>query len=218
MMGPITAFFTALVGSAILSRPKADPKDQLIAELKTRLRICEGARDAARADRDQSDGQLRALTSPYQPHAVRVETENKELLRLREAHTSLIRMFAEEQAARLQLQRDLIEAQARVEVLRSNAKRSQAPQHLPPSPPLYPLPVPAPLTSAEAQRLGAEALERLMQFRVGPLMSELEPGVLLPQTLESAMSRMDAFICNCAPGRHELLNINKGDVEGDDTL
>jgi len=205
LTAPLTVLM-AFVSSAILSRPKLaelelDPKERQIAELKTRLRICEGARDAARADRDQSDGQLRMV----------------------------LRRFAEEQAARLQLQRDLVEAQARLEMLRSNAKRSQAPQHLPPPPPLYPLPVPAPLTSAEAQRLGAEALERLMQFRVGPLMSELEPAVQLPLIpmrppapltvdLQRAMQQMDAFICNCAPGRHELFNINEGDVEGDDTL
>jgi hypothetical protein len=115
----------------------------------------------------------------------------------------------------------LIESEARVAVLRSNAKRSQAPQHLP---------VPAPLTSAEAQRLGAQALERLMQLRVGPLMSELEPGSWKPlipmrppapltEDLQRAMQQMDAFICNCAPGRHQLFVTSEGDaIFGDDTL
>jgi hypothetical protein len=206
MTGPL-AFILSLVGSAILSRPKRpelDPNKTLltyIAELKEKLRICEAARDAARADRDQSDAQLRTITSPYQPHA---EVENEELRRLRQAHDALLRMFVEEQRTRLQLERDLIASEARVEALRSNAHRQQAPRHLP---------VPVPLTSQEAQRLTAQALAQLAQMRA------MREPALMPANLERAMRQMDAFICNCAPARHELFNINKGDqIEGDDTL
>jgi hypothetical protein len=178
MTGPL-AFILSLVGSAILSRPKRpelDPNKTLltyIAELKEKLRICEAARDAARADRDQSDAQLRTITSPYQPHA---EVENEELRRLRQAHDALLRMFVEEQRSRLQLERDYIESEARLEALRSNVHRSQAPVH-----------VPAPLM---------------------PVISD---------SLQVAMRRMDAFICNCAPGRHEAM-FGTIDIQGDDTL
>jgi hypothetical protein len=215
MTGPITAFFTALVGSAILSRPKlpelepdklkalsADfvrlraDRNRLLEE-NTRLRVC---LDAARADRNHSDGQLRTL------HA---------------AHTSLLHRLAEEQGMRLQRERDLVEMDARLQNLRSRAHRSQAPEHLPlPPAPLTegprPVPVPEPLTQLQAQELSAQALAQLVQ------MSQLREPPLMPvisDNLQVAMRRMDAFICNCAPGRHELFNINMGDaIEGDDTL
>jgi hypothetical protein len=216
MTGPITAFFTALVGSAILSRPKlpelkpdklkalsADfvrlrvDRNRLLEE-NTRLRVC---LDAARADRDQSDAQLRTL---------------------RAAHDALLRMFVEEQRSRLQVERDLIEAEARLESYRSNAHRSQAPWHLPIAP-LTEGPVPAPLTSEQAQRLSVQALEQIKQ------MSQMREPPLMPvisDSLQVAMQQMDAFICNCAPGRHELfvredLNVNMvrtDEIEGDDTL
>jgi hypothetical protein len=180
MTGPL-GFLVAFVTSAVLSRPKLpelepDPKKREIAELKEKLRTCEVARDAARADRDHSDAQLRALTSPYQPSAVRAEIENEELRRLRTAHNSLLHMFAQEQRMRLQLERDYIETEARLQNLRnlrSSAKRAQAPRHLP-----------VPLSSQEAQRL---------------------------------MRSVDAFFCNCAPGRHEIF-ARHGSILGDDTL
>jgi hypothetical protein len=119
--------------------------------------------------------------------------ENEELRRLRQAHDALLRMFVEEQRSRLQLERDLIEAQARLEALRSlrsSEHRQQAPQHLPQRNP-------------QAQALG--------MFPSTPLMP------VMPATLENAMRRMDAFICNCAPGRHEAMS-GTIDIQGDDTL
>jgi hypothetical protein len=173
MTGPLT-FILSLVGSAILSRPKLpelepDPTLREIAELKEKLRICEAARDAARADRDQSDAQL---------------------LTLRPAYDSLLHMFAQEQAMRLQLERDLIEADARVSVLRSNAKRSQEPRHLP-------LP-PAPLSEGQAQEVTGQMLAQLAQI------SQMRAPPLMPANLHQALRQMDGLICNCAPGRHEL--------------
>jgi hypothetical protein len=163
MTGPITAFFTALVGSAVLSRPKLpesepDPKERQIGELTAELAL------------------------------------------LRPAYNSLLHMFAEEQAQRLRVERDLIEAEARLECLRSNAKRSQAPEHLPPS--WRPV-----LSSEQAQRLGAQA--QMAQIRV------LREPPLMPGTLEQAMRSMDAFICNCAPGRHEAM-FGTIEIAGDD--
>jgi hypothetical protein len=105
--------------------PEEPSKDDQIAELKEKLRICEAARDAARADRDQSDAQLRAI--------VRSMTEGQ-LLRL-----------SQERLARL------------------DSKRAQAPRHLAPPP---------------------------------------QPPIV--QDLAGAMQQMERFICNCAPGRHEL--------------
>ena len=187
MTGPL-AFILSLVGSAGLSRPKRPELEpdqnktllDYIAELKEKLRICEAARDAARADRDQSDAQLRTITSPYQPHA---EVENEELRRLRQAHDALLRMFVEEQRTRLQLERDYIRSQAQLESYRSSDHRSQAPRHLP----LPPAPSEPPLM---------------------PVISD---------SLQVAMRRMDAFICNCAPGRHEAM-FGTIDIQGDDTL
>jgi hypothetical protein len=215
--------------------PKLKTKDAIIAELEGRLDRLSAdferlrahrnglldqntrllaARDAARADRDHSDAQLRALTAPDRPPAAWAEVENEELRRLRQAHDALLHMFVQEQQARLQVERDLIEAQARLESYRSNAHRSQAPWHLPIAP-LTEGPVQAPqsLTSEQAQRLGAQALAQIAQMREPLLMP------VISDSLQVAMRRMDAFICNCAPGRHELFNINMGDqIEGDDTL
>jgi|HubBroStandDraft_4_1064222.scaffolds.fasta_scaffold00038_73 hypothetical protein len=204
------AFILSLFGSAILSRPKLPElePDKLKAlsadferlrahrhgllEQNTRLLAC---RDAARADRDQSDAQLRTL---------------------RAAHDALLRMFVEEQRTRLQLERDLIEAQARLESYRSNDHRSQAPRHLPlPIAPLTegPRPVQAPqaLSSEQAQRLGAQALTQIQMLREPPLMP------VISDSLQVAMRQMDAFICNCAPGRHEAM-FGTIDIEGDDTV
>jgi len=212
MTGPITAFFTALVGSAILSRPKlpelepdklkalsADfvrlraDRNRLLEE-NTRLRVC---LDAARADRNQSDAQLRAL---------------------REVHMVLLQRFAEEQAVRLERERDLVEMDARLSRERIDSKRSQAPRHLPvPPAPLTegprPVPVPAPLTQVQAQELSAQALAQIKQ------MSAMREPPLMPvisDSLQVAMRQMDAFICNCAPGRHELfVRPSPSDVERD---
>jgi hypothetical protein len=146
-----------------------------------------------------------------------VDALKAELDLLRPAQDALLGMLVEEQRERLQLERDLIHAQEDYATMRrENAMLRE--RALAPQPPLVPV------TSAEAQRLGAQALERLMQFRVGPLMSQLEPGVRLPQSLDGAMQQMDAFICNCAPGRHQLFGAPErdelfgGPIEGDDTL
>jgi hypothetical protein len=152
MMGPIAAFFTALVGGAVLSRPKLpelepDPKERQIAKLK------------------------------------------EELSTLREAHTSLLHMFVDERASRLQLERDLINAEARLEVMRTNAKRSQAPHHLPI----------APLTEGAQAPILQQSNAQLMAQQA---QSFSDPG---HTHMEAIMRQMDAFICNCAPGRHELL-------------
>jgi len=208
MTGPITAFFTALVGSAILSRPKlpelepdklkalsADfvrlraDRNRLLEE-NTRLRVC---LDAARADRNQSDGQLRAL---------------------REVHMVLLQRFAEEQAVRLERERDLVEMDARLSRERIDSKRSQAPRHLPlPPAPLTEGPVAEPLTQLQAQRLTAEALAQMAQIRQ---MREPPLMPVISDSLQVAMRQMDAFICNCAPGRHELfVRPSPSDVERD---
>lgn len=139
MMGPITAFFTALVGSAVLSRPKLpelepDPKAREIAELKEKLSICEQDRDRAR------------------------------------------RMFADERAHRLQLERDLIELGARA--ARIDAKRAQEPYYVRPRPPLPP----------------------------APLTESITPNTsVLHAQMDQVLRDMDGWICNCAPGRHEAL-------------
>ncbi len=163
-MGPITAFFTALVSSAVLARPKLPElqpkrksKDAIIAEL-------EGQVDQLHASLAEERG-LR--------HAAREERD-----RVRSAHNGLLRMFAEEQAMRLQLERDIIELGAAA--VRVDTKRAQAPRHLP-------LPA-APLTESHAP---------------APAMRE-HPTQLRAQ-MEQALRDMDGFICNCAPGRHELL-------------
>jgi hypothetical protein len=187
MTGPL-AFITAFVTSAVLSRPKADPKDQLIADLMAELVLVRACRDAARADRDQSDAQLRTV---------------------RPAYDALLHIFAEEQETRLRLERDLIESEARVMALWSNDKRSQAPRHLPVSPPPS-------LDSQQAQRLTAQALAQLAQMQPPIGRSPAQ----LPASLEAAMRSMDAFICNCAPGRHQLFtehgSIDR--IDGDDTI
>lgn len=188
MMGPITAFFTALVSSAVLSRPKLpelepEPKPEelltYIAELKEKLRICEAARDAARAERDQIGAQL---------------------LSVRSAHHGLLRMFADEQAMRLQLERDIIEMGARA--ARIDSKRSQEPRHLP-------LP-PAPLTEGQAETLRADGLRFLRQgLGASPVQSinamNAQTTEALRSSMEQIMRDMEGFVCNCAPGRHELL-------------
>lgn len=172
-MGPITAFFTALVGSAVLSRPKlpelepkpkpSSSKDQLIAALKNRVHVLEEERD-----------------------------------RVRSAHNGLLRLFADEQAMRLQLERDLIELGARA--ARVESKRSQAPAHLP-------LP-PAPLTEGQQpfgpQRfLGAPTRETFGAPVVDT--GHSHQVTQLRAQMDQVMRDMDGWICNCAPGRHEAL-------------
>jgi hypothetical protein len=156
MMSWVLALLPGAI-AARLKEPKPDGTVALLkernAELKEKLRLCEAARDAARADRDQSDGQLRMV----------------------------LRRFAEEQAARLQLQRDLIEAQA--------------------------------FQRAEREVLGPLLAQSVMLPLPARAMLPLPTPTIVPltQSLENAMRQMDEFICNCAPGRHELFNINKGD-------
>jgi hypothetical protein len=94
---------------------------------------------------------------------------DEDFARLQRAHTSLLHMFAQEQSMRLQLECDLIEAQARLEALRSNIHRAQAPQHLP---------LPAP----------SEALEQLMRFR-----PPLAQAALMPVFCNCAPGRHEAM-------------------------
>lgn len=208
MTGPLSVLL-AFVTSAVLSRPKLpelepesfvckrcgaksfNPNDirerycgrchefAEIAELKEKLRICEAARDAARADRDHSDAQLRALTLAYQPVGVRDEA----LHRAQQRIDVLLRMFAEEQARRILAEREVLDMSAHMTAERINSKRSQAPRHLP-------LP-PAPLT--ESIRPGGHQV--------------IDPGHIpapIMAGMDAILRQMDSFICNCAPGRHEL--------------
>jgi hypothetical protein len=156
MMSWVLALLPGAI-AARLKEPKPNGTVALLAlkernaELKEKLRLCEAARDAARADRDQSDAQLRMV----------------------------LRRFAEEQAARLQLQRDLIEAQA--------------------------------FQRAEREVLGPLLAQSVMLPLPARAMLPLPAPTIVPltQSLENAMRQMDEFICNCAPGRHEILNLNR---------
>jgi hypothetical protein len=68
--GKLMSLLTALLAVPALVRQPVEREDVVtalidahkeVAELREKLRICEAARDAARADRDQSDAQLRAI-------------------------------------------------------------------------------------------------------------------------------------------------------------
>jgi hypothetical protein len=199
LTGPLTVLM-AFVTSAVLSRPK-------LPELEPdKLKALSADFERLRADRNRLLEANTLLRASFDAACIDRDRSNDQLRTLRSAHHGLLHMFAEEQRMRLQLERDMIEMDARRARDRIDSKRAQAPRHLP-------TPAAA-LNSVEAQRLGAEALEQLMQFhQPAPLTRDLHRNV------QRAMQQMDAFICNCAPGRHELFNINKGDqIEGDDTL
>jgi hypothetical protein len=119
-----------------------------------------------------------------------------------------------EENTRLRIERDLLATQFAAQE-RIDSKRSQAPRHLPlPPAPLTEGPVAEPLTQLQAQRLTAEALAQMAHLRQMRDEPPLMP--VISDSLQVAMRQMDAFICNCAPGRHELfVRPSPSDVERD---